>query len=149
MAGMRKASEAANNDLQGSQYPYILLDQSQKGQLSPYRLFTDIFTKYPICFSLDGMKAYVVGAQDFELFFDVISENDKFSANERSKPRQKSKENTAKEVCKTENDSESDWESIDTTGKSQPDKPRSNCTKRSSSERRTERIKRRYERALY
>lgn len=149
MAGMRKAYEAAYNDLKGSQYPYILLDQSQKGQLSPYRLFTDIFTKYPICFSLDGMKAYVVGAQDFELFFDVISENDKFSANERSKPRQKSKESTAKEVCKTENDSESDWESIDTTGKSQPDKPRSNCTKRSSSERRTERIKRRYERAVY
>lgn len=149
MAGMRKAYEAAILDLQGSKYPYVLLDQSQKGQLSPYRLYTDIFAEYPTCYSLDGMKAYVVGAQDFELFFHVISEKDKFSANERSKPREKPKENPTEKVCKTKNDSdpESDWESYDVSGESI--KPRDECTKRPSSKRRTDRIRQRYERALY
>ena len=38
MAGMKKAYDSAYLDLQGEKYPYMLLDQSQKGQLSPYRL---------------------------------------------------------------------------------------------------------------
>ena len=87
MAGMKKAYDSAYLDLQGKKYPYMMLDQSQKGQLSPYRLFTNIFDRFPTCYSVDGMKAYVVGAQDFELFFDVFSNKDQFSANELKEPK--------------------------------------------------------------
>ena len=101
MAGMRKAYESAYLDLQGQQYPYMLLDQSQKGQLSPYRLFTNIFDRFPICYSVDGMKAYVIGAQDFELFFDVFSDKEKFTANERTEHKTK-----PKAVCPTKKSAE-------------------------------------------
>ena len=87
MAGMKKAYDSAYLDLQGQKYPYMLLDQSQKGQLSPFRLHTNIFDRFPISYSVDGMKAYVIGAQDFELFFNVFSNKDKFTANERRKPK--------------------------------------------------------------
>ena len=89
MAGMKKAYDSAASDIQGQKYPYMLLDQSQKGQLSPYRLYTNIFDRFPTCYSVDGMKAYVVEAQDFEQFFDVFSENQKFTANESRKSKKK------------------------------------------------------------
>ena len=146
MAGMQKAYGAATADLQGTKYPYVLLDQSQQGQLSPYRLYTDIFAKYPVCYSVDGMKAYVVGAQDFELFFDIITEKDKFTANESRKPRD-TKDKPLKICAPKDNESESDseWESLDP--REQPDD--SECAKRATSKRRAERIRQRYERAVY
>lgn len=120
MAGMKKAYDSAYLDLQGQRYPYMLLDQSQKGQLSPYRLYTNIFDRFSNAYSVDGMKAYVIGAQDFELFFDIFSNGDKFSANESSKQERsgrsgkstksgvekKQKKDKPSEVRETENDSE-------------------------------------------
>ena len=82
MSGMKKAFDSASLDVDGNKYPYFFLDQSQQGQLTRHRLYTDIFGKYPTVWSLDGMKAYIVAAQDFELFFDVFSEGSKFSARE-------------------------------------------------------------------
>lgn len=121
MAGMKKAYDSASLDLQGQKYPYMLLDQSQKGQLSPYRLYTNIFSRFPVCYSVDGMKAYVIGAQDFELFFNVFSKNSKFTANEIEKPQKRVKakkrsleeRKTAKKAESKEQDKHSDleWES--------------------------------------
>ena len=101
MAGMKKAYDSAALDIQGQKYPYMLLDQSQKGQLSPYRLYTNIFDRFPTCYSVDGMKAYVVEAQDFEQFFDVFSEKQKFTANESRKSKQKVKPKTIRSEQKT------------------------------------------------
>lgn len=145
MAGMRRAYEAATLDLSGSKYPYVLLDQSQKGQLSPYRLFTDIFAEYPCCYSLDGMKAYVVGAQDFELFFDVISDKDKFTANERPSP----KENKPEKICEAKNAEDSDWESYSTAKSANESSESKNRDTKRITKRRAERIRKRYERSLY
>ena len=47
MAGMKKAYDSAVLDLQREKYPYMLLDQSQKGQLSPYRLYTCLLYTSP------------------------------------------------------------------------------------------------------
>ena len=84
MAGLKKAYDAALNSNYGQQYPYLFLDQSQKGQLSPYRLYTDIYSRHKIVFSVDGMKAVVIGAQDFEQFFDLFSNGLEFTAEEKN-----------------------------------------------------------------
>ena len=82
MIGLKMAFQAVSIAIEGDKYPYIFLDQSQKGQLTRFRLYTDIFGEYKVSWSLDGMKAYIVGAQDFELFFKVFSEGSEFSARE-------------------------------------------------------------------
>ena len=91
MAGLNRAYNAAMDDQIGSQYPYVLLDQSQKGQMTPFRVFTNIFDRYPVTWSVNGMKAFVVAAQDFKLFFKVIEKGQEFTAleNESTQPSQK------------------------------------------------------------
>ena len=83
MAGMKKAYDAATRENSGKQFPYLFLDQSQKGQLTPYRLYTDIYSRYKIVFSVDGMKAVVIGANDFEQFFDIFTNGSDFTAGEK------------------------------------------------------------------
>ena len=91
MAGMKKAFDAASIDVEGCKYPYFFLDQSQQGQLTRFRLYTDILSNFHIAWSLEGMKAYIVAAQDFEQYFDVISEGSKFSARENVDEKSKTK----------------------------------------------------------
>ena len=79
-AGLKLAFNSAWNQIKNSEYPCIFIDQSQKGQLTPYRLYTNIFTRYPEVWSVNGMKGYIVGAQDFETIFKVEQNNLKFSA---------------------------------------------------------------------
>ena len=77
MAGLGKAYKAASLDSEGVKYPYMFIDQSQQGQLSNYRLYTDIFAQNKEVWSVDGMKGYVVPANDFEQIFDIIVEDKK------------------------------------------------------------------------
>lgn len=71
MVGLNMAFEAAKNDLDEEMFPVMFLDLSQRGQMSPYRLYSDIFSKYQIVFSTTGMKAYIINANDFENIFKV------------------------------------------------------------------------------
>ena len=71
MSGLRKAYLAASRHVENEMYPYVFLDQSQQGQLSNYRLYTDIFGRFMKVWSLSGMKGYIIGASDFEIFFDI------------------------------------------------------------------------------
>jgi len=80
MAGLKKAYDAASLDLEGQMYPHMVLDQSQKGQLSPFRLFTNIFDEYKIAYSVHGMKGYVIGAPDFKSVYNVIEDAKTFKA---------------------------------------------------------------------
>ena len=80
MAGLAKAYDSASGDISNKMFPYVFLDQSQQGQLSNYRLYTDIFSAHKISWSVDGMKGYIVGASDFETFFSVLSQGNKFEA---------------------------------------------------------------------
>ena len=160
MAGMKKAYDSAYIDLQGQKYPYIFLDQSQKGQLSPYRLYTDIFDRFPICYSVDGMKAYIIGAQDFELFFNVFTEQNKFTANERSAKIEPEKVCETKTIKSASSDvewgSDSEWESepeynrttkTNDSERRESSAPNPKRSKQSDDER--ESIKRRFEQTLY
>ena len=71
MSGLRNAYVAASRHVENEMYPYTFLDQSQQGQLSSYRLYTDIFSRFMKVWSLSGMKGYIIGATDFEIFFDI------------------------------------------------------------------------------
>jgi len=96
MAGLRKAYSAASRDQDGTKYPYMFLDQSQQGQLSPFRLYTSLFGDYKIVWSFDGMKGYVIGAPDFESVFNAICDKKSFTAkqyeNKRSENRPKKRD---------------------------------------------------------
>ena len=80
MAGLSKAYNAAAVANENVKYPYMFIDQSQQGQLSNYRLYTDIYSANKVVWSVDGMKGYVVAAQDFESFFDVFSDDKTYTA---------------------------------------------------------------------
>ena len=71
MVGLCQAYKSAQMELNGSMFPVMFLDLSQKGQLTPYRLYTDIFSKYQVVFSESGMKGYIINENDFETYFKV------------------------------------------------------------------------------
>ena len=52
-------------------------------------LYSDI-SEYKTVYSVEGMKGYVIGAPDFELFFEVITHGNQFTAKEN--------EHTVKEI---------------------------------------------------
>ena len=109
MAGVKRAYNAAMDDQCGSQYPYVLIDQSQRGQMTPFRVYTNIFDRCPIAWSVTGMKAFVVAAQDFKQFFKVTENGKEFTAlqneskteNETNKKSRNKKPNSTSR--KTEN----------------------------------------------
>ena len=96
MAGLKKAFEAASNDQNGVKFPYIFIDQSQQGQMSNFRLYSDIFSDQKIVWSVEGMKGYIVAATDFEAVFKIIEDNNHFTAkydeNKKSPSKRKIKE---------------------------------------------------------
>lgn len=76
--GLKKAYEAAERDLYAKMvYPYFFIDQTQRAQLSSYRLYTDILGKIRICYDSNGMKGYIVDEQLFQLKFKIIQKHNR------------------------------------------------------------------------
>jgi hypothetical protein len=67
--GLTKALEAAEGDTQFDEYPYFPIDQSPRAFASSYRLYINIFSDFPVAYTVDGMKGYIVNESDFQLFF--------------------------------------------------------------------------------
>ena len=135
MAGLKHAFRAASKDQVGEKYPYIFIDQSQQGQVSNYRLYTDIFGEYKIVWSVDGMKGYIVGATDFEQFFKIIEDNNYFTAkydeDKETKSKRKSDDkHKSKRKKKYDSESESELESYYSSSSSSTDEHRRNSIKR-------------------
>jgi hypothetical protein len=78
--GLTKALEAAEGDTQFDEYPYFLIDQSPRAFASSYRLYTNIFSDFPVAYSVDGMKGYIVNESDFQRFFEIQEKSRKFEA---------------------------------------------------------------------
>jgi hypothetical protein len=73
--GLKYAYLAAEKETYGSKvYPYMFIDQTQRSQLSSYRLFTDIIGKVKIVFSSNGMKGYILDEKDFLSVFKIIKD---------------------------------------------------------------------------
>lgn len=102
MAGLAKAFEAARIDQDGEMFPVVFLDLSQKGQLSPYRLYTRLFGRYQIAYSEAGMKGYIINENDFESYFKVdLGIGKTFEAEKYEDPPSKIKGETGTEINKS------------------------------------------------
>ena len=60
------------------EYPYIFIDQTQKGQVSGYQIYTDIFGDYKKCYSNVGMPSYIVPEKDFLAVFQILQQKNRF-----------------------------------------------------------------------
>ena len=65
---VKRAMESVYED---NYWPYIFIDSTPRGQVTKYRVFTNIFGDYLEVFSDEGMKAYVIAEKDFLKFFKV------------------------------------------------------------------------------
>ena len=59
------------------EYPYIFIDQTQKGQVSGYQIFTDIYGDYQKCYSNVGMPSYIIPEKDFLAIFDILQQKNR------------------------------------------------------------------------
>ena len=72
---LEKAYQAAEAEtFSNSVYPYIFIDQSQRSQLSSYRVYSDILSKIRVAYSANGMKGYILNEIDFKTAFSIIQE---------------------------------------------------------------------------
>ncbi len=62
-------AEANNAEME---YPYIFVDQSQKGKVSGYQIYTNIFDRYIKCYSNAGMPSYIIPEKDFLSVFKIL-----------------------------------------------------------------------------
>ena len=70
--GLQKAYKAAELDIRKKVYSYLFIDQTQKAQVTPYRLYTNILSPRRIVYSVDGMKGYVLNEKDFLKTFKIL-----------------------------------------------------------------------------
>lgn len=76
--GLLKAYSAAeNNVFDKNIYPYVFVDQTQRAQLSSYRVYIDILSKVKIAYNSQGMKGYILNEKDFNSVFKIVSEREK------------------------------------------------------------------------
>ena len=105
MAGLQRAYAAAQKSQEDLNYPYLFIDQSQQGHLSPYRLYANIFDKYQIVFHAQtGMKGYVITENDFKQFYKVTKE--KKQTFEARKRENEIKSNNTQAISREESSSE-------------------------------------------
>jgi hypothetical protein len=73
--GLGKAYAEAESDVfQSNVYPYVFIDQTQRAQLSRYRLYIDILSKPRISYSTTGMKGYILTEKQFLEAFKILEE---------------------------------------------------------------------------
>ena len=73
--GLEKAYDAAEKEIfKNNIYPYVFIDQTQRAQLSGYRLYINILDQIKVAFNLSGMKGYILTERDFLKVYTVVSE---------------------------------------------------------------------------
>jgi len=99
--GLKNAYNAAEKDIYRTQvYPYIFIDQTQRAQLSDFRLYVDILGDFKTAYSTTGMKGYILTEKDFLAAYRIISDKKLFVISTRKN------ENSAREVQKSSKNSE-------------------------------------------
>ncbi len=77
VANLFKASSAINKiietEFSKEGYPYIFVDSSPRGQITGYRLYTNIFGRFMEVYDRCGMKAYVIRESDFLKNFEILN----------------------------------------------------------------------------
>ena len=75
--GLSKPFALAEQSCAEMEYPYIFVDQTQKGQVSGYQIYTDIFGSYKKCYSNAGMPSYIIPEKDFLAVFRILSQKNR------------------------------------------------------------------------
>ena len=70
--GLTKAFTIAEQSCVEMEYPYVFVDQTQKGQFSGYQIYTNIFNLYKKCYSNAGMPSYIIPEKDFLSVFKIL-----------------------------------------------------------------------------
>ena len=77
--GLKGAYIAAERDTYATQiYPYFFIDQTQRAQLSSYRLYVDILGDCKIAYCQLGMKGYILSEKDFLAAYRIITDKKLF-----------------------------------------------------------------------
>ena len=74
---LTKPVALADQDNAQKEYPYIFIDQTQKGQVSGYQIFTDIFGEFKKCYSNAGMPSYIIPEKDFLAVFEILQQKNR------------------------------------------------------------------------
>ena len=83
--GLTKAFNMAEEEYKDKEYPYVFLDQSTKGQVTGYQVYTNIFDYYRKCYSNAGMPSYIIPEKDFLSVFKILqSKNRTILAQEKN-----------------------------------------------------------------
>ena len=56
-------------------YPYVFIDATPSAMVSGFTVYEDIFSKFMIVHSVDGMRAYVLAENDFLKVFSKVNES--------------------------------------------------------------------------
>ena len=70
--GLTKAFNLAELECKEKEYPYIFIDQSTKGQVTGYQVYTNIYDHYRKCYSNSGMPSYIIPEKDFLSVFNIL-----------------------------------------------------------------------------
>ena len=120
--GITRAYDAAEKASKGLVYPYYFIDQSQRGQVTGHQLYTNIFSSFPVVYSNEGMKGYILSPQDFNSFFELLNEEEAILKNGKHESKPKTDPSTtankATEEKRTKNDEKINEISSETESKS-------------------------------
>jgi hypothetical protein len=73
--GLGKAYQKAEEEFfPRNIYPYVFIDQTQRAQISSYRLYVNIFKNPRIAYSSSGMRGYILGEKEFNAAFQILQE---------------------------------------------------------------------------
>jgi len=73
--GLKGAYLAAEKDVyQTEVYPYFFIDQTQRAQLSNFRLYTQILGQFKIAYNTEGMRGYILSEKDLLSAFRIVEE---------------------------------------------------------------------------
>ena len=76
LMGLQKPiNNAIKSTFPDNYYPYLFIDSTPRGQVSRYRVYTNLFGQYQEVYSDDGMKAYIVAEKDFLTHFKFLTKN--------------------------------------------------------------------------
>ena len=90
MGLQRPVNNAIKSVFPNNYWPYLFIDSTPRGQVSRYRVYTNIFGSYQTVYSDDGMKAVIVTEKDFLRHFKILTKNQAEPRNGSDKKQKKS-----------------------------------------------------------
>ena len=73
--GVGQAYKNAQKESSMLEYPALFIDQTPKGKMTGFQLYTNVFGRYQTVYDSLGMKGYILKEQDFNLFFEKDKNN--------------------------------------------------------------------------